>query len=67
MPTVAPALRVRCYRNDSNLIFIRAVVPEYSISSRCSLFCVGLENLFAFRTFERGKFMGSEAGMPWIA
>ena len=58
---------MRSYRNDGNLIFFRAVVPEYSVSSRGALLSIGLEYLFALRTLEEGKFMRSEARMSRIS
>jgi hypothetical protein len=50
-------LRMRCYGDDRDHSFLRAVIPEDPVSSRCFLLDIRLEHLFPVRPLERPKFV----------
>lgn len=52
--------------DDGELGFFRAVVPEYSVCYRSSLFCIGLKDFLTLRTLKRSEFMGLKPRMSGI-
>ena len=59
-------LRMRCDSDDGDLVFLRPVIPENSVSGWCGLLSVCLKNLFSPGAFQGRKFMSPKTGMPWI-
>ncbi len=48
---------MRCYGDDGNHSFSRAIIPEDPVGARCFLLSIGLENLFSVRPFEGSEFV----------
>jgi len=51
---------------DGDYAFCRAVIPEYPVSGRRFLFCIGFKDLFTIRTFQTHIFVILEAIMSGV-
>jgi len=59
-------LWMRRYRNDSDLLRLRPVEPEYSVCCRCRLFGIGFKDFFSMRPLQTCEFMGHQTWMPRV-
>ena len=57
---------MRCYGDDRNHSSIRAIVPEDSVSARCFLLGICLEDLFPVRPFEGLKLVCVQGGVSQV-
>ena len=57
---------MRCYGNDRDHSSFRAIIPEDSVGTRCSLLDLCFEDLFPIRPFEGSKFVRVQRGVPQV-
>jgi len=57
---------MRCDSDDGDLVFLRPVIPENSVSGWSGLLSVCLKNLFSPGAFQSCKLMSPKTRMPWI-
>ena len=57
---------MRCYGDDRNHSSLGPIIPEDSVSARCFLLSICLEDLFPVRPFEGLKFVCVQRGVPQV-
>ena len=57
---------MRCYGDDRDHSFFRAIIPEDPVGARGFLLSISLEDLFPVRTSERSKFVRVQRGVPQV-